>query len=987
MYKTIRLFSVLCVVAVAAALSTAPARAERLKIVHLPSTGYDFSFDPDSGSLAAVDPRRATLTVYDRAFLDGKSKKPVVLAAGKSPVGVTFKRYKDRTYLAVVGREDPHMRIFDGKTLKLIKNVLLANGGASSIVSSLNPKDPYLYYGCGHAWTARVGRVHLGTLLDEGQLRYLPRMDLVVSASGKFFYTRVYRRIDGQSIPTDFKVAELVDGVSEPREPEFRRIKFHHRNGPGFVPDPFDRHVAWGRDVFTADMKNKVATLPFSPVCFFPDRPLVIGLENGEVVGASTNTFKPNGRAALPKSFFESKGPSSPINVYREEVFSDPKGERVLVARLNQVAFVPLSAMNVPDEPSLRLREPPSQPLVVGRRTRLKLTPFDKRVRIELSSGPKNLTLDGDVLVWTPGIADVGSVEVTLRMYFKKFEHLHRFVLWVAYPHIQLDFIPEGFDVSPDGKTAVAWLSISRGRSGEGETQLALVDLENRKVITQRTLPRIISRAAVDEYRVYVALQETATFLTLSRKDLSQTSRVFTNAPVEIFELGVPGRLIVGTTMSKTGTGGTSVIGTAFSSPDMKPLDAISASDRRQNQRIELPRRLPEGLFFEGCVWPDDMKTPRLLAKPAGFFRVKPRSNSSSGSGSVEPSPWGRKLVDGALWTETGDRRVGPGGGRILADYPVAVSLNERYDNHSHGVHLEMCELMTGARRKVVTLDRWSSSYRGSPFSRSYASRRLVSRGKKFFVLLGDRIIILPLDEDQLRKFPVPFGFQWVQQQLTISANKPTVLKHKFRGAMKPVVVRLVDEQPDMKIDAATGNLIIDGPAMIAKASKDLTDARTDVRYLLPRTHHNRSAEDVMKAYIRQAKKRFRRLVGRDARGIPVLAPIHLAAWDARQKTTRLSYQVFLEVPEEPVLKIYQQRAEERRNNEAQQAARRKQRWHRMAQGAKEQREQAERAVRPADFEQRAEELEKSISRLEAQTDLLIRILTEKKSPPKRSDK
>ena len=131
------------------------------------------------------------------------------------------------------------------------------------------------------------------------------------------------------------------------------------------------------------------------------------------------------------------------------------------------------------------------------------------------------------------------------------------------------------------------------------------------------------------------------------------------------------------------------------------------------------------------------------------------------------------------------------------------------------------------------------------------------------------------------------------------------------------------------------------------------------------------AAAKIVADFANPLKARFRKLVGRNPGGIPVLVPIGVAASDKSQQVASLDYQVVLEVPEGVVVKameIIVRAIEQRRKEIATERAERERRW----------RERAKPTPVPVPKkpdDDRVEKLEKRITALEAKLDLLMKLL------------
>jgi hypothetical protein len=212
-----------------------------------------------------------------------------------------------------------------------------------------------------------------------------------------------------------------------------------------------------------------------------------------------------------------------------------------------------------------------------------------------------------------------------------------------------------------------------------------------------------------------------------------------------------------------------------------------------------------------------------------------------------------------------------------------------------------------------------------------------------------------------------------LQDKLTLDPGGVTKLKHEFRGAESLVEVGLAPKGPGIEIDPRSGELTIDGPALVETVAKALASWTTSTVY--PSSSASETLEGESNEYPRGAKQRFQRIVGRPAKGVPVLVPIGLVARDKSQQIARLNYQIFLEVPEDQAREAFRRRNEESRKRQ-EEAARQ------LAEAKRKATAVVERVESPSDLPKRVEEIEKRLSRLEAQIERLTRLLTKSQEEP-----
>ncbi len=295
---------------------------------------------------------------------------------GKTPVSVTFKRYKDKAYFAVACLRDAHLYLLDAGKFDLVKKVPLVSSDVTLVTTATNEADPFLYYCYRNGVEDFTGRVNLERMADEGTL-FHDSTECAVSASGWLLYRR-----DGYS-PSEFECMRRRESQTGGK-PRFDRLFYDHDKHSTFVPDPFDRYTASGKAIYTATLRQKVAELDFTPLCFVPDRPVIAGLSGDEWYGlsidlgapfdevrprdlitASYNSFENTSRTKLPATLFDKIRLSRPTADdmelwrvrYHLRMFVDPKRDRIVIAAKDQAVLVPLEALKLKDEPLCRFRQ------------------------------------------------------------------------------------------------------------------------------------------------------------------------------------------------------------------------------------------------------------------------------------------------------------------------------------------------------------------------------------------------------------------------------------------------------------------------------------------------------------------------------------------------------------------------------------------------------------------------------------------------------
>ena len=912
--------------------------------VTLQSECADFAFDPEAGALAGLDGKANTLTLYPRSYLEGES--PDVVGPVKTSEGVGSVVHKccgDGSYFVVVHRDGRQMGVLDVKTLKTVELIPLLNPSVASAAGALNRDDPYVYYVAKTPSGLQAARVRVDTFKDEGTTG-VPASEVAVSADGKFLYTR------GIAAP-DIVRAYTWSTDKQSGKTKWERIREHRGWHARRFPDANGAYISAGALLHSADLQQTVARLEFEPMCFFRDRPVIAGLSGGEVVAASCNDFRAYGRASLPEGFLIDEPAATPIPPPgqlpswtrpsrssrssrtsrtrasapvrpRVFLFPDEPNGRVVVVRRDRAVLLSLKEMEVPDEPWLKLTVDAPKDVTVGQRLEIPFKPADERCSVSISDGPKGMKISGGKLVWTPDDSQVGPAGVELRVHYGEFGRVHTFQLHVSRPFIRLDFIPDGLQLDPAGKRAVAWTSGRRPRSTERErSRVALIDLEKRELVREKQLLYPINGAVPDDHFVYVAPAYAKRVYARSLDDLSSTGHVLSDF--------IPGRVgLVSSKLLFASRANPSRVA-YYRVPELKPVGfemvGKMAADARRDWRwswistiisrdgSHTPRyeqrppttHMPAGgVYTDGVLFTPDLARARMLVDVDGmpvFTLDHPRAP-------VHPRVWNREIRSGSIVTGTGER-VGPGGGGrtgIMTDHPVAVSLTSSLANGRVSARLVLRELVSAKVVDRIPLVEGEKAPSDRLTAEIYAgsSGILAHRGGSIVAVLGKRLFLHTLDGELLKRYPRPFAFVTFSKVTTVDLLVPTKIEHRVTGGGGPLEFDLTMTRRGVTIDHKTGTVTIDGALLLKEAMAAAKKKfAKPLRVRDPKGNQRTLKPEERVAYLaRVTRAPFIRLMEREPRGIPWLVPVGVIASDENGQVASLDYQVLLEVPEDMVL-------------------------------------------------------------------------------------
>lgn len=865
----------------------------------------DFAFNHETGDIAIVDSVEGFVRLYRASFLDGdKEEGETPVRVGDLPVSICYKRYKGASFYAVACYGEARLHVFDAKTMNVIKRIPIKQASVSLVTTSLNPQDPNLYYAYGRGHGSKAGRVSLLTMSDEGDA-FGDAMDFAISADGFTAYRR------GPWSPSGFVCMENVGDLASP---SFVQAHRDHRSTPRYFPGPFSRVVATGNAIYTANLKRKIATLGFSPTAFFEDRPVIAGISSKYVYTSSYNTFALTGVAQLPADFLALMAKKRAVPVpnthadfkrllYALCTFADSRHGRLIICHRDQILLVPLAALGVEDEPLMLADMQGSEHLTVGKTHQFAIRPRDARVKMEFIGKPEGSTVKDSVLTWTPGVDDVGTHSLEVKLTWKENEYEQAVGLIVSMPRIKLPFAPSGVSVAPDAKRAVCWGAGKAGTSGI--SQLGLIDLESNTVITNRYLPYLLQQAAVDAQFVYTVPRESTHVAVLDRSTLAERKRIFLGG--NCTKISSPGdRCLV-----LSHAGNENVV---YSLPGLKRRSllvsdepAAGGAHPAASKAFRSLVALGDAWYVDGIVYDYDFAKVQLIQSPEGVLEISdangagvPRIHQVAGDARI-PSRWGRRISKGALLTATGQSVAKIQGSMLLEldSLPAVAALRvsgtgDRRTTHLAGTvkaELMMHDLATGQLQRSYKLGEQHRPARKSvPYTMGTAAGRIV-------VTLGD--FLFAVDMENSLGDVAPLRFAPKQSRLCLPEKGDAVLVHTLEGGTPPYEYFLGNAKACIDIDPKSGQISVANEAVI----KFCIDALV--------SHYGKAGDTADKgeptkrrvlAALQKSRAEAIRITGKSMDGFPLALPVNLRAMDSAGQTAELNYHVLALVQEEQVL-------------------------------------------------------------------------------------
>ena len=985
--------------------SEAPADA---KWIHVElSTSCDlFALDPGSGAVLAVD-GAGKATLYPKATIDGSSKKVVgPVRTMAKPTCVLFKQYKGKGYFVICSAGDSQVIVLAADSLQVAAKITTKRPVNRVATTGRGSDDPYVYCASGIYGAICIS---LETMAFIGETR-VKGNDIAVSADGNIMYSRSI----GNS-PTGFDAYKKVPARSG-GPPQWVQVLDEHESVGRYVPDPLGRFCVVGMSVRTADLRGEVASLDFAPACFFRTLPVIVGLSDKNLMAASANTFKTFATEKLPDVLFkkdpvrarQQRGRPVPVRIV---IMADDANKRVIAARGRYLAVRTLKALKAPNEPLLACNVRAPGVLFVGRQAVIPVRPLDKGCTVKLGEAPEGMKFTADQLVWTPTVDQVGPNRAVLKLSGGGVEISQTVMLTAACPHVVLPFTPAGISVSPDGTRAVAWSKQQRDMHGRATepSRIALIDLVKLAILVQRAMPYVVRTASIDAHFIYVAPGDANRINALDLKHLLQKRHVVTDSQVAAMVIVASKRM-----GALTVTEGPTV----YELPELKraalPVTDIWRGWGRAYESIQglerelrnlpddryiagpLPLAVGETWYASGCLFGPGMTKVRTFVNVTDMkiFGDPPRAKP------LVPLRWGRRIFRDRLVTH-GDQTIVQlnfMNSLVLPRVPVAVTLatgiTRRQGLSGHQSYFEqwtrliLRQLVSGKIVRTMNLQVVEQPYRKAGYAERIATTDLtpiVARGRTLTVVVDDKIFVHRITAETLGKCPIPLGFAPPETVHMLDLTRPTTIKLKTIGGTEPIAFESLGSLAEVKVDRKTGVVTIDGPAL-AKA------AATQVASPLEKKVGGGSSEiiirtprEVVAPVVEAGVKLFKAYTGKSPAGLPVLVPIRVAATDRHQHVAAAQFQAVIVLPAKMLIASV----------EAEVAKARKTRELRAVDPANKERnrkhqamlkKQREESTRPATSEA-IRRLERRIEKLEAQIELLAKLLKAQNGDRKRPGK
>ena len=531
---------------------------------------------------------------------------------------------------------------------------------------------------------------------------------------------------------------------------------------------------------------------------------------------------------------------------------------------------------------------------------------------------------------------------------------------------MSLDFHVTGFHVDRDGKHAIAWgKKIDKnadGRRSFSQTSLsdevAVIDLETQKVMTQQSLAAGIQSAMIQKPYAFLTPKSGNVLYRFDAMTLGKSKRLFLKnkgiglAPFTKQQIGVV-------------SGDHNYTYQVIDPSTMKPTQTIPIRFSGHNRK-NTPREVAPGILnFNSMFLNVDDGTVAMLEHAAGLqslTSVKAPRGTGSHRTLGNQKIFGRYITHNSILSQNGTQIAQLNGRRLFSSpyHQVAFGIRVERSPSRRGQdakrYFETYSLVDGAVLDSKLLEVTSSANARHFHGRSIEGNLYVLKDKAIYVS-GEVLAVLPISEAKLAAAPKPLHFS-IPQVPVLDIDKPQTLTFKAEGGKGKLDYQLAVEYEGIEIDSASGTVTVDTPKLWESYLKRITAGGSLARLRDPYSNSKPLSD---KDYEDKFGKPLP--VGKT----PFTLPIYLAVADEESQEDRMSFYVVVHGDKAAVEKIKAER-------EAKQEAAQKEQFAKRMEMKKRQENARNNPVSKStgNTSARIDVLEKRMRRMEATLDLIL---------------
>lgn len=911
----------------------------------------------------------ASLSDGDEVVEYGPSAREVRrFKVGPTPTEMILKR--DR--LIVACTKSPSLHVIDLKTNNNLGAIEVNGRGPYGMFCS-QVGNGYAYCICntGDAWwDGEIFQVDLNAMKIRKQQK--------VQGWGQSHVLHVAMSRDGKWIVPDARGASSPSGADlmkvDEDELTFTQIRDYHKSFGQMVAGPFNRYWTFGSVLYTLDITKSIRTFSGSPVAIHPRLDLAVSRTSNGLVLERFSDASPIVSVPLEAPAKTSRTSGPPTHA-RSLVASDPtiqfdlKNDLVFAGDPFRGYWVDLGQFKDKLSPLMIVQAPSEVTSLVGNPLRIPLavTNGGEKANLTISQRPEGMKLEGGDLVWNPQAEDVGFTTVELTLKSTEDDRTLDTVdvtVHVTLPKVDLGFYARSMELAPSSRYLLVW-GLAPGEEGRhpahtGADDVAVIDIQERKILARKTLPQGIRCATIDDDYVYISPNSGNLFHRLDRS-LGQGQRMFLqSAPTQLVKIGKDRLVAVGGQMQFFQTEPLEPVSDLGETMSVDPRQGIRCLGHKE---VELGNRIVERATGKLVAVTGFVSLPLLVeGNPQPAYNPMDRNQL--------PARWGRRLAGNTLTNSKGSRIsqwAGPRVGILSERWPMAILIASSQDGAATTTTMELANLVDGLVEHTSIIDVSSNSRRSNSPSFYGQRNTLIAAGDKVLVLQNTELLIATIPQKIADAMPMPTHFL-PQQLREVEAAQPAKLKLAVAGKTDSVTFSLMAEYPGVVLDSGTGELTIDTPTLWDSFVKRASAASPPVD---PRHRSQPSATSR-----EENARRYQDLTGKalPADELAAQVPVSAVVQDSEGQEDSLQFSMIVVGSRKQLdeaLAARQAEAEEQRA--AMQAARQVQEETRRREAAHQSEVKADESV-----DQRLEALEARVRRMEAALDAILKRLDER---------
>ena len=408
---------------------------------------------------------------------------------------------------------------------------------------------------------------------------------------------------------------------------------------------------------------------------------------------------------------------------------------------------------------------------------------------------------------------------------------------------LKLDFLPSGLIVGPAGKRAVAFGGTeSQADSKSNDTPIvALIDVEAAKILHQTEVGERFRAIGLDAESLYIfRYRRAGVILKLDPESLERRGRGFTEDAFWEIHAIPPGRIAVGSSgkyrVYDTQTMKPDLNFPGVPLPDFYPTVEPVGLHRLEGSKLVLSHTLLD--ITSGAVRAivDRSQLPTLVADDSAFRRGRRKTWQS----------WGR-TADGGSLRDVRDKELVQWRYEKVAkslEHPMAVCLKRLQGQHLPTLQVDVRELITGEILATTTLQ---VKERSKPKRNPHIARRerrpqllMGVAADRILTSFGRNVFVTTVPSRVTRKLSAPVR---LQPPGILLGDTETVFRHTFAvaGGKPPYQLSVAAESAELHLDAKSGELTMDVPALwrsFVKRTRDDRNALTALGKRVGMNHH-----------------------------------------------------------------------------------------------------------------------------------------------------